>query len=49
MNQDTLKTKEKCVKVAREAIEEGKSVVVDNTNPAPDVRKLYLALAKEQG
>lgn len=34
VNQDTLKTKDKCLKVAREAVESGKSVVIDNTNPS---------------
>jgi bifunctional polynucleotide phosphatase/kinase len=33
VNNDTLKTKEKCMKVAREALQSGKSCVIDNTNP----------------
>lgn len=49
INQDTLKTKDKCIKAAREALNNGKSVVIDNTNPNPDVRKDYIALAKEKG
>jgi len=49
VNQDTLKTKEKCLKAAREAIENGKSVVIDNTNPGSDTRALYIGAAKEAG
>ena len=33
INRDTLKTKEKCFKVADEFLSKGKSVVIDNTNP----------------
>lgn len=47
VNNDTLKTKEKCIKVCREALQEGKSVVIDNTNPTEDVRRLYINIAKE--
>lgn len=46
VNQDTLKTKEKCIKAAGQAIESGQSVVVDNTNASAEVRGAYLALAK---
>ena len=49
VNQDTLKTRDKCVKVAKEAIESGKSVVIDNTNPEKSTRKLYLDMAKKKG
>eukprot|EP01119_Soliformovum_irregulare_P016081 TRINITY_DN4626_c0_g3_i2.p1 TRINITY_DN4626_c0_g3~~TRINITY_DN4626_c0_g3_i2.p1 ORF type:complete len:668 (+),score=242.75 TRINITY_DN4626_c0_g3_i2:14-2017(+) len=38
VNRDELKTKEKCIKVALEAVANGKSVVIDNTNPAPTDR-----------
>lgn len=47
VNRDTLKTKEKCVKVADEALGNGKSVVIDNTNPDVDSRADYLFLAKK--
>jgi bifunctional polynucleotide phosphatase/kinase len=33
VNRDSLKTKEKCYKVAEGYIKEGKSLVIDNTNP----------------
>eukprot|EP01116_Phalansterium_solitarium_P020679 TRINITY_DN6162_c0_g1_i1.p2 TRINITY_DN6162_c0_g1~~TRINITY_DN6162_c0_g1_i1.p2 ORF type:complete len:430 (+),score=197.27 TRINITY_DN6162_c0_g1_i1:76-1365(+) len=49
VNQDTLKTKEKCVKAASEALAAGQSVVVDNTNAAAETRGSYLALAKAKG
>lgn len=47
INQDTLKTKAKCMKAFRAALDNKKSVVVDNTNLGPDSRKLYLDIAKE--
>lgn len=34
VNRDTLKTPAKCLQVAREALQSGKSVVIDNTNPS---------------
>ncbi|KAH8922037.1 PNK3P-domain-containing protein [Atractiella rhizophila] len=44
VNQDTLKTRKKCVDRAREALEEGRSVVIDNTNRDPATRSVYLSL-----
>lgn len=49
VNQDTLKTREKCVKAVETAIQDGKSCVVDNTNRNSDTRKHYVAVAKEHG
>eukprot|EP00698_Gefionella_okellyi_P019877 TRINITY_DN615_c0_g1_i2.p1 TRINITY_DN615_c0_g1~~TRINITY_DN615_c0_g1_i2.p1 ORF type:complete len:351 (+),score=72.21 TRINITY_DN615_c0_g1_i2:225-1277(+) len=49
VNQDTLKTKEKCVKAASDAISAGKSVVIDNTNVTPALRQLYVAIAQQHG
>lgn len=49
VNQDTLKTKEKCFKAASEAVAAGKSVVIDNTNPEPATRAAYIELAKAKG
>ena len=46
VNNDTLKTKEKCMKVCKELLVDGKSVVIDNTNPTADVRKRYIDIAK---
>ncbi len=49
INRDTLKTKEKCYKVADELMTQGKSVVIDNTNPKIEDRKYFLDLAKKHG
>ncbi|BFZ61789.1 DNA kinase/phosphatase Pnk1 [Saitoella coloradoensis] len=45
VNQDTLKTREKCVKVAEAALLEGQDVVVDNTNADAGTRKVWIELA----
>uniref|UniRef100_A0A914VYX0 Bifunctional polynucleotide phosphatase/kinase n=1 Tax=Plectus sambesii TaxID=2011161 RepID=A0A914VYX0_9BILA len=47
VNRDTLKTWQKCVEVAKKALKEGKSVIVDNTNPDKESRKRYVDMAKE--
>ncbi|KAJ5670298.1 Polynucleotide kinase 3 phosphatase [Penicillium maclennaniae] len=47
VNQDILKTRPKCLKVAREHLEAKKSVVVDNTNASIETRGYWIALAKE--
>jgi len=49
VNRDTLKTKEKCWKVAKESLASGKSVVIDNTNPSPAARAEFISIAKEAG
>ncbi|CAD5226130.1 unnamed protein product [Bursaphelenchus xylophilus] len=46
VNQDTLGTKEKCLKKCKELIEEGEKVVVDNTNRDKATRKNYIDLAR---
>ncbi|CAG8487177.1 8954_t:CDS:10 [Diversispora eburnea] len=45
--QDTLKTKAKCVKTCEEALKKSKPVVIDNTNPDVENRKMYIDLAKK--
>ncbi len=45
VNQDQLKTKEKCLKMVEDALQGGKRVVVDNTNPTREVRALYIQAA----
>ncbi|KAL2073223.1 hypothetical protein VTL71DRAFT_10547 [Oculimacula yallundae] len=45
INQDILKTREKCLKVAGECLADGKAVAIDNTNADPDVRKKWVELA----
>jgi bifunctional polynucleotide phosphatase/kinase len=47
VNQDTLKTRPKCVKATEEAVLAGKSCVVDNTNRDVQTRKYYIDLAKK--
>lgn len=47
VNQDTLKTRDRCVKACKEGLASGKSVIVDNTNPEASTRRLYIQLAKE--
>jgi len=47
INNDTLKTKEKCMKMTRELLGQGQSVVIDNTNPTADVRARYTTIAAE--
>ncbi|KAI0822674.1 PNK3P-domain-containing protein [Trametes gibbosa] len=47
VNQDALKTRDKCVKATEQALVEGKSVVVDNTNRDQATRKYYVTLAKK--
>jgi bifunctional polynucleotide phosphatase/kinase len=46
VNQDILKTRDKCMKVATQHVEEGRSVVVDNTNADIETRAAWIALAK---
>jgi bifunctional polynucleotide phosphatase/kinase len=40
-----LKTRDKCVKVATQHVEDKQSVVVDNTNADKDTRAVWVALA----
>ncbi|KAI0067096.1 PNK3P-domain-containing protein [Artomyces pyxidatus] len=47
VNQDTLGSRVKCVKAAEEALKEGQSCVIDNTNRDVQTRKLYIDMAKK--
>ncbi|KAB8230697.1 putative DNA 3'-phosphatase Tpp1 [Aspergillus alliaceus] len=47
VNQDILKTRPKCIKVAKEHLAAGRSVVVDNTNADPETRSQWINVAKE--
>ncbi|KAF9913981.1 hypothetical protein BX616_009201 [Lobosporangium transversale] len=47
INQDTLKTKEKCIKATEESLQKNRAVVVDNTNPDRPTRESYINLAKK--
>lgn len=45
VNQDMLKTRDKCVAAATGYLREGKCVAVDNTNADPQTRGVWVALA----
>jgi bifunctional polynucleotide phosphatase/kinase len=47
INQDTLKTFDKCFKRCKECMIEGKSMVIDNTNLTKHVRYKFIDTAKE--
>ncbi|KAJ7733566.1 polynucleotide kinase 3 phosphatase-domain-containing protein [Mycena maculata] len=49
INQDTLKTRDKCVRVVHEKLTDKKSVVVDNTNRDAFTRKYYIDVARKLG
>ncbi|EGG24188.1 SAP DNA-binding domain-containing protein [Cavenderia fasciculata] len=49
VNRDTLKTKEACYKACQFALDQGKSVVIDNTNPSKEDRKVFIDMAKKLG
>lgn len=49
VNRDTLGTQDKCVSIALDSLRQGKSVVIDNTNPSKANRKLYIDTAKKHG
>ncbi|RKP34859.1 polynucleotide kinase 3 phosphatase-domain-containing protein, partial [Dimargaris cristalligena] len=46
VNQDTLKTRAKCVAACDQALQAGQSVVVDNTNPDRSTRAEYIRVAQ---
>ncbi|KAL2920125.1 DNA kinase/phosphatase Pnk1 [Polyrhizophydium stewartii] len=47
INQDTLKTRDKCIKALRGALEAGSHVVVDNTNPDRAARADFLSVVQD--
>ncbi|XP_068601970.1 bifunctional polynucleotide phosphatase/kinase [Brachionichthys hirsutus] len=49
INRDTLGSWQSCVSACRRALKEGRSVVVDNTNPDAESRKRYVDVAKAAG
>ncbi|RCI14507.1 hypothetical protein L249_7013 [Ophiocordyceps polyrhachis-furcata BCC 54312] len=49
INQDTLKSREKCIRTGRELLSDGCSVVIDNTNADPETRAIWVGLAKKSG
>ncbi|KKY29994.1 putative bifunctional polynucleotide phosphatase kinase [Diaporthe ampelina] len=49
VNQDILKSKDKCFRAAKGHLEDGEPVAVDNTNPDPEVRGQWIDLARTAG
>ncbi|KZT54581.1 PNK3P-domain-containing protein [Calocera cornea HHB12733] len=49
VNQDTLKTKTKCLQMVEQVIQAGQGAVVDNTNRDKKTRKDYMVLAEKLG
>jgi bifunctional polynucleotide phosphatase/kinase len=49
VSRDALHNVQTCINFAINALKEGKSVVIDNTNPDNDVRTNYLKLARDAG
>lgn len=47
INQDELKTKEKCIEKAHDLLTQNKSIVIDRTNVTKDQRKIWIDIAKE--
>lgn len=47
INQDLLKSREKCLRVAEDFLSKGKPVVIDNTNRNRATRSLWVALANK--
>ena len=47
INRDTMGSWQKCVSECEKAMELGKSIVIDNTNPDVDSRKRYLTVAEK--
>ncbi|KAH7305986.1 polynucleotide kinase 3 phosphatase-domain-containing protein [Stachybotrys elegans] len=45
VNQDILKTRDKCVQAAKDLLKQGDSIAVDNTNADPDTRAVWTNLA----
>lgn len=47
INQDTLKTKKKCIDMTKKSINDNKNIIIDNTNMTNKSRKDYIDLATE--
>jgi bifunctional polynucleotide phosphatase/kinase len=47
INQDTLKTKPKCIKMTKELLNQSKSIIIDRTNPSKEDRKIWIDLGKK--
>jgi bifunctional polynucleotide phosphatase/kinase len=49
INMDTLKTLAKCKKMAAKYLNDGASVIIDNTNPGPESRAVWTQIAAKAG
>ncbi|KAI9883160.1 MAG: hypothetical protein M1823_005074 [Watsoniomyces obsoletus] len=49
VNQDLLKTRDRCIQLASEQLSKGISVAVDNTNAEPETRAKWVDLARKYG
>jgi bifunctional polynucleotide phosphatase/kinase len=47
INQDTLKTKGKCLSFAKQLTSESRRIIIDSTNPSKESRKFWIDFAKE--
>jgi bifunctional polynucleotide phosphatase/kinase len=47
INQDKLGSKKKCLYMCEKLMKEGLNIVIDNTNPSSEIRKLYIDLGKQ--
>ena len=47
INQDNLKSLDACLKITKQSLENSDNIIIDNTNPNRDTRKLYIDLAKK--
>ncbi|KAL3962455.1 hypothetical protein ACCO45_003978 [Purpureocillium lilacinum] len=45
INQDTLKSRDKCLQVAKDMLARGESIAIDNTNADPDTRAVWVEAA----
>ncbi|TGZ33003.1 Uncharacterized protein DBV15_08840 [Temnothorax longispinosus] len=48
VNRDTLGSWQKCIAAVQQYLNQGKSIVLDNTNPDPASRKRYIEIAKKR-
>ena len=47
INQDKLKSKKKCLTMCEDKMKNNYNIVIDNTNPDPETRKLYIDLGNK--
>ncbi len=47
INQDKLKTLQKCLSLTKKEINNKKSIIIDNTNPSIETRQKYIKIAKD--